>query len=203
MAGNVAAIEAIVAPWSGDAAGHRLADLRQLAPIISQGVCNNIAQNLIGPARAVRAVLFDKTAKHNWSLAWHQDRTIAVRKPIRLPGFSTWTIKQGIHHVEPPFGLLAGMATLRIHLDQVNLDNGPLDIAAGSHLLGLIPEPEIAKVVGMSTIRRCIAQAGDVWAYSTPILHASAASIKPRTRRVLQIDYCAEELPSPLQWLAV
>ncbi len=202
LSGDIPAIETLVAPWSGKAAGHRFADLRPLAPVISEGICNEIAQNLIGrSARAVRAVLFDKTANANWSLAWHQDRTIAVREPTQVPGFANWTIKQGIHHVEPPFALLGGMATLRIHLDHVGPDNGPLQIAAGSHLLGHIPEQEIAQAVRMSDTQQCLAEAGDVWAYSTPILQASAASAKPRSRRVLQIDYCAQSLPSPLQWL--
>ena len=47
------------------------------------------------------------------------------------------------------------------------------------------------------------AAAGDVWLYSTPILHSSAAASQPTTRRVLQIDYAAEPLPDGLEWLGV
>ena len=40
-----------------------------------------IAAKAIGAdARAVRAVLFDKTASANWNLGWHQDRTIVVKE---------------------------------------------------------------------------------------------------------------------------
>ena len=49
----------------------------------------------------------------------------------------------------------------------------------------------------------CVAEAGDVWLYATPILHASEASHRPGHRRVLQVDYAAEELPGGLEWLGV
>lgn len=57
----------------------------------------------------MRAVLFDKTAITNWALAWHQDRTICVRERVAVEGFGPWTIKRGMHHVAPPFNLLAAM----------------------------------------------------------------------------------------------
>ncbi|MEL7190648.1 MAG: phytanoyl-CoA dioxygenase, partial [Pseudomonadota bacterium] len=47
------------------------------------------------------------------------------------------------------------------------------------------------------------AEAGDIWLYSTPILHASDAAEKPSSRRVLQVDFAAEPLPDGLEWLGV
>ncbi len=42
---------------------------------------------VLGPdAVAVRAIWFDKTAGANWKVAWHQDRSIAVREHIEVPG---------------------------------------------------------------------------------------------------------------------
>jgi len=39
-----------------------------------------IARRYLGDAaQPVRAIMFDKTPGANWSLGWHQDRTIAVR----------------------------------------------------------------------------------------------------------------------------
>ena len=49
----------------------------------------------------------------------------------------------------------------------------------------------------------CLADAGDVWCYATPILHASATAQGKRHRRVLQVDYAATALPEPLVWLGV
>ncbi len=191
-------VEAICAARTG----HRFADLAPLAPFLVHGAAGAIARDILGArARPVRAVLFDKTPASNWSLAWHQDRTIAVQERAEAEGFRNWTVKQGICHVEPPFALLAGMVTLRLHLDHVGEDNAPLLIAPGSHRLGLISEARITDVVAKCGSAVCLAEAGDVWSYATPILHASAASQSQGHRRVLQVDYSADDLPAPLRWL--
>jgi ectoine hydroxylase-related dioxygenase (phytanoyl-CoA dioxygenase family) len=156
-----------------------------------------------GDCFPVRAILFDKTEATNWALGWHQDRTIVVRQRREAPGFGPWTIKSGLHHVAPPAEVLAGMVTLRVHLDPVPEDNAPLLIASGSHRLGMVPEAEVDTVVGRSEIGTCLAERGDIWLYHTLVLHASAASAKPARRRVLQVDYAATPLPHALEYLGV
>jgi ectoine hydroxylase-related dioxygenase (phytanoyl-CoA dioxygenase family) len=106
-------------------------------------------------------------------------------------------------HVAPPVDLLARMLTIRIHLDAVPAANGPLLIAPGSHLLGRVAEAEIENEVARHGVFACIAKAGDIWAYSTPILHASDAATEPRRRKVLQVDYAAEDLPGALEWRGI
>jgi hypothetical protein len=108
-----------------------------------------------------------------------------------------------MHHVEPPPAVQAAMVTLRVHLDAVDQANAPLLVAPGSHRLGRIAQADIAGVVQCCGAVSCIATRGDVWAYSTPILHASEASTRPRRRRVLQVDYASEELPGKLRWLCI
>lgn len=160
-----------------------------------------LAQSLLGrPVRPVRAILFNKTAENNWPLGWHQDRTIAVLERHDVYGFGPWTKKQGINHVEPPFAVIANMITLRLHFDDVDSNNAPLRIALGSHKRGLIPESDYKKVVADSEVLECHARAGDIWAYSTPILHASSPALKPISRRVLHVDYSGDYLPKPLEW---
>ncbi|WP_349293288.1 phytanoyl-CoA dioxygenase family protein [Sphingomonas lycopersici] len=113
-----------------------------------QGSIGSIAASVLGPtSRPVRAILFDKTAETNWSLAWHQDRTICVQKRIAVEGFGPWTIKGGMQHVAPPFDLLARMVTLRVHMDDVPATNAPLMIAPGSHADGRILVDAIEEVV--------------------------------------------------------
>lgn len=109
-------------------AGVRLHGVTGLPPFTApDGPLGRIAAATLGAgSRPVRAILFDKTADRNWSLAWHQDRTIAVRARIETPGFGPWTIKAGMTHVAPPVELLAGMMTVRVHLDDVPEDNAPL-----------------------------------------------------------------------------
>ena len=130
-----------------------------------------VAAGLIGEdAFPVRAVAFDKTAETNWMVAWHQDRTVAVRARIETEGFGPWSTKDGIPHVAPPVEVLQGMVTLRLHIDPCHDDNAPLKVALGTHRLGMVPAEIAAEVAGAHPLCVCHAEGGDVWAYSTLIL---------------------------------
>lgn len=163
-----------------------------------------VAASILGSgARPVRAVLFDKSAAMNWNLGWHQDRTIVVRERLDVPDFGPWSKKAGLQHVEPPFEVIERMVTLRLHLDPVDHDDAPLIIAPGSHRLGKIAVDKVAEIAVSLEPVSCLAEAGDIWLYSTPILHASQPAARPRRRRVLQIDYAGEDLPGGLVWLGI
>ena len=95
------------------------------------------------------------------------------------------------------------MVTLRVHLDDVPATNAPLLIAPGSHRYGRIQEQAVAAVVARCGIATCLAKAGDIWAYATPILHASSVATTPAHRRVLQVDFSADALPGGLEWLGI
>jgi Phytanoyl-CoA dioxygenase (PhyH) len=202
---DVAQLRAAFEKLPQDQAGIRLHGIESLRiHLAPTGPIGRIAAQLIGPhSRAVRAILFDKTRQTNWSLAWHQDRAICVKHKIDVPGFGPWTVKSGMLHVAPPTDILSRMITLRVHLDDVPITNAPLLIALGSHSKGRVPETEIGEIVSQATIVACLAKSGDIWAYATPILHASDAATAPARRRVLQIDYAAEDLPGGLEWLGV
>lgn len=201
----MADLEAAFTDLPQDEAGVRIHGGVALPPLLANGGCiGAIAAAVLGfAARPVRAILFNKSPETNWSLAWHQDRTICVKKKREVPGFGPWTVKRGMHHVAPPFELLAGMVTLRAHLDAVPDANAPLLIAPGSHALGRIEVGEVDQVVRRCGIVACLADAGDVWLYSTPILHASEVASEPARRRVLQIDFACADLPDGLEWLGV
>lgn len=93
------------------------------------------------------------------------------------------------------------MVTLRIHLDDVPADNGPLLVIPGSHRLGKLTEAEVVQLAGQSEPAMHLALRGDIWAYRTPIVHASAAAADHHGgRRVLQMDYSADRLPGELRW---
>lgn len=187
-------------------AGVRLHGVGGMVPLLAHdSPIGRLAAAQLGPAvKPVRAVLFDKTPATNWALGWHQDRTVAVGARHDLPGWGPWSTKAGIQHVAPPFAVIERMVTLRVHLDPVPIDNAPLLIAPGSHRAGRVPEADIRAVVARCGTVACLAERGDVWAYATPIVHASAASSNHHAhRRVLQIDYAATVLPSPLEWLGI
>jgi len=186
-------------------AGTRLHGVAALDPFLAtSGPVGAVAVAAIGAAaRPVRALLFDKTAFANWSVPWHQDRTIPVAARVDVAGFGPWTMKSGLLHVAPPYAVLVKMVTLRVHLDAVPATNAPLLIAPGSHRLGQIPERDVKAVVQRCGTAVCEAVAGDIWLYSTPILHASDPAREPRHRRVLQVDFAADDLPGGLTWLGV
>jgi Phytanoyl-CoA dioxygenase (PhyH) len=190
----------------GDAgtAGRRLA-APHLVPygdlVGPAGPIGRTATVLIGrPARLVRAIAFDKSPQTNWRLGWHQDRVIAVRERLETEGFTSWSCKSGQLHVQPPIEIIDRMVTLRVHVDAVDRTNAPLRIVAGSHKLGRLSDAEIADVTNTGDVITCVAQAGDIWAYSTGIVHASAEQKGRGRRRVVQLDYSADALPGGLKW---
>ncbi|MDB5677552.1 phytanoyl-CoA dioxygenase family protein [Sphingomonas bacterium] len=198
-------LQKIADAQAADRAGMRLRGIPQLSRLLAPtGGLGTLAAARLGEAtRPVRAILFNKSEGNNWALGWHQDRIIVVRERIETAGFGPWTIKSGMVHVAPPADLLGGMLTMRVHLDSVPETNAPLQIARGSHRLGRIAERDVDTVVARCGTAACLAEAGDVWLYATPILHASAASSAPRRRRVLQVDFAAVDLPDGLQWLGI
>lgn len=202
---TLAALEEALAGQPSDVAGVRLFGVEGLPCFLAtNGPVGFLAARRLGViARPVRAILFDKTASANWSLAWHQDRVVAVCERKEVEGFGPWTRKHGALHVAPPFELLARMLTLRIHLDAVPETNAPLLVAPGSHRFGRIPEADVPDVVSKCGVAMCLAEAGDVWIYATPILHASDRATAATGRRVLQVDYAVDDLPGGLQWLGV
>ncbi len=202
---ELALLAALAADRSGSRPGTRLTGDANLSRLLGPGsALDRIARSKLGDgAMPVRAVLFDKSKDSNWALGWHQDRTIVVKEKTATPGFGPWSVKAGIAHVEPPIEYLEQMVTLRAHLDTVDEDNAPLLIAPGSHRLGRVPVQDIAGAVEHLGHAICLAESGDVWAYATPILHASEAAKIPSHRRVLQVNYSADELPGDLEWFGV
>jgi len=194
--------------------GHRVSANPELARLAAHLANGAAFTDAVGAGwSCVRAIAFNKTPAANWALAWHQDRTIAVKRREAAPGFSIWSTKDGVPHVEPPFSVLDNMVTARVHLDPVDADNAPLLVARGSHRRGKVAESEIDNVVAASDIMSCHAEAGDVWLYATPILHASARSRRAQTgvprsdetrnRRVIHLDLSRDTLPAPLEWAGI
>lgn len=199
------AVEQAVSTLPAERPGVRISGAPRLRRLLGpDGQIGSVAASFLGPScRPVRAILFDKSEATNWALGWHQDRTIAVQERIGVPGFNHWNRKAGILHVEPPVEILDSMVTLRVHLDPVDEHNAPLLIAPGSHRLGRVPESDLDAVAERCGTRACLAERGDVWVYSTLLLHASEAARRARRRRVLHVDYSAAELPDGLRFYGV
>lgn len=170
--------------------------------LLGQDGCFAQALTAIGlkSARPVRVLAFDKTAQNNWNLGWHQDRVIAVKQRRDVEGFGTWTVKNGVPHVEAPDMLLRQMAFLRLHLDDTPAENGALKIIPGSAEHGKLTDAATGALVKVGPVVVCDAHVGDILAVKALTLHASEPSRVPNHRRVLHVDYCALDLPSGLEW---
>jgi hypothetical protein len=145
----------------------------------------------------VRVLYFDKHPNRTWSLPWHKDMTIAVKdNSLPTSELSKPTRKSGVDHVEASVELLEQMLTLRIHLDKVTEDNGPLEVAIGSHKNGksAVEENNVAKI---------LVNAGDVLAMRPLVSHASGSSTEGTAlhRRILHLEFAAmAELPDGFEW---
>lgn len=200
------AVEALAPAFDGrrtDRAGLRsFGDAGVLRAMIGGGALGRLAGELMGkPARPVRVVLFDKTPDANWGVPWHQDRTIAVVGRTNDPTFRNWNTKDGVTHVEPPTDILAGMLTLRLFVDDCDVDQGPVEVARGTHRLGRVPAGDAASIARGAPNLVATGRAGDVLAMRLLALHASKPARVPSTRRVLHVDYAdPAALPPALAW---
>ena len=160
-----------------------------------------LVESVVGAsARVVRGVYFDKQEDANWKVAWHQDLTIAVKKRIDVEGFSGWSFKAGIQHVQPPTSILEQMIAVRIHLDDADETNGCLRVIPGSHRLGRLTADQITHLRTTKEIVSCVIRNGDVMLMRPLLLHASSVSLQPAHRRVIHLEYCAATLPKDLEW---
>jgi ectoine hydroxylase-related dioxygenase (phytanoyl-CoA dioxygenase family) len=161
----------------------------------------SVAEAVLGPhCFAVRAILFDKTPRANWKVVWHQDVTIAVRERANVPGFGPWSEKEGVVHVQPPVELLERMLAVRVHLDDCGADNGPVRVLPGSHRVGRLSAEAIDQWREGQAPVDCLAERGSILAFRPLILHASSPAKAPAHRRVVHIEFAADELPAPLDW---
>jgi ectoine hydroxylase-related dioxygenase (phytanoyl-CoA dioxygenase family) len=161
-----------------------------------------IVQSLIGPeSRPVRGIFFDKTPGANWPVAWHQDLTLAVSRRHEMDGWTNWSVKAGVIHVQPPVEILERMVTLRVQLDDCDADNGPLRVLPGSHRFGRLSADKNRELRSEIAERVCCAPAGSVLAMKPLLLHASSAAKNPKHRRVIHLEFAPEGiLPPEIEW---
>jgi hypothetical protein len=172
--------------------------VRELA---SEACIRAIVDPFAGPrAKAIRGIYFDKTPQANWNVAWHQDLSITVREAKPVVGFTGWSRKAGIVHVQPSAAILAETLTLRVHLDGADESNGSLRLIPGSHRHGRLGAEEIQALVKQTPAVACSVPAGGVLAMRPLLLHASSAAQRPGHRRVIHLEFSPVELPGGLEW---
>lgn len=183
---------------------YAIRNLLKLAPDVKRAleasVLREIVDSVLGrDAFLVRGLFLDKTPRANWAVGWHQDSAITVKARAEATGFGPWSIKAGVQHVMAPPGILSYMLTMRLHLDDCGEDQGALEAIPSSHQYGRLPEDSIEQFTRGEFVR-CDVPQGGVLAFRPLLIHRSGAAKAPGARRVVQLEFCARDLPQPLDW---
>lgn len=201
-ADDIESWRAAIAPLSSPLA-RNLLSIASIASLVRSKAIRTLVEPVAGPEAApVRGLLFKKCAEENWGVGWHQDKVIAVaRRPeVDLPGFGSWSEKEGVPHVCPPVNVLDSMITLRLALDDADADNGALQVIPGSHRSGFLDSDSIKQCREDGVVETCDTLAGDALMMRPLLLHASAKAESTRLRRVVHLEFARVSLPPPLAW---
>lgn len=176
---------------NGNSAGSRnflLSDrMRQLAKEIAS---HNLLQPLLPRAAvAVQCSYFKKDPSVNWLVGLHRDKFIPVRRKFDSPGWTSWSVKEGVHFVQPPHEVLESLVAVRLHFDDTSSENGALQLIPGSHC------SEEAKHRITSEVSR-----GGALAFHPLVQHASSKILNGMQRRVLHLLFGPPKLPDPAVW---
>ena len=87
-----------------------------------------------------------------------------------------------------------------MHLDDCPATNGALKVIPGTHCAGVMSPHDIATTARQGRAVTLEARAGDVVTMTPLLVHSSSEALQPRHRRVIHIEYAAQELPGGLAW---
>lgn len=174
----------------------------------SEAVHQLVVSVIGGTGTAVRGILFDKTTApggSNWKVPYHQDLSIAVSERPSVPvlGYETWSVKDGVIHVQPPAAVLERLVTVRLHLDSCDAETGALRVLSGTHRMGRLSPSEVARCRSEIAETVCNVPEGGAMLFRPLLLHASSPATRPDSRRrVLHIEFAPAdlELPNGLKW---
>lgn len=150
----------------------------------------DIARKILGlGAIPFRATLFEKLPDSNWLVAWHQDTALPLQARVEASGWGPWSIKDGVHYAHAPAKALEKVIALRLHLDDSDLDNGPLRVLPCTHTKGVLTDDEILSFAAQGSSVECMMPKGGIIAMRPLLIHASSKSQNDTPRRVLHIEF--------------
>lgn len=154
-----------------------------------------IAQSLLGEsAFPFRATLFDKSPDSNWLVVWHQDTALPLQERRDAAGWGPWSVKDGVTYAHAPASALKEVVALRLHLDDSNLENGPLRVLPGTHDHGVLTDDSIRQFAAQIPPVDCVVPRGGILAMRPLLIHASSKSRGKNPRRVLHIEYASSQI---------
>ena len=159
----------------------------------------SIISNIFGSGYfIVKGLYFDKPARSNWFVAYHQDLSVSVINKTDSLNYKGWTVKDNQFGVQPPTEILENIYTIRIHLDDCNSENGALHVIPGSHKKGIYTLSSDDQ--RRKTEVTCEVPKGGIMLMRPLLLHASHKSTATAARRVLHLECCNKELPESIHW---
>ena len=193
-------IEECLLEWPAGVRG-LAAKVPSVAVLARSVAVRSLVEPVLGPgAKLVRSILFNKNSDTNWQVAWHQDLAIAVASQEEIDGYASWSVKDGVVHVQPPVHVLENMLVVRLHLDAADATNGALWVSPRSHRVGRLRASDAAGAAEQHGKHLCAVQAGDALLFRPLILHASRKATSKKPRRVVHLEFATASLPIPLAW---
>ena len=151
-------------------------------------------------AFAYKATLFEKGPEANWLVAWHQDLSLPIKERKNIEGWRAWSIKEGVVHAQPPAEILEQVLAVRIHLDNVTHEGGPLRVLPSTHKVGKLKNAQIREFANSIAEVTCTGEIGSAVLMRPLLLHASSKAARSLPRRVLHLEFSANALPQDLQF---
>ncbi len=149
---------------------------------------------------AVQCTSFEKSVERNWLVAVHQDLAIPVAVRVEHPALTGWSNKAGTWFVQPPAELLAQLVAVRLHIDDCGVDDGPLNVVAGSHRHGRFDDAQAIALRDACGTVACPVPRGGAMLLRPLLLHASSKATGSSRRRVLHFLFGPRQLPLGLAW---
>lgn len=117
-----------------------------------------------------------------------------------MEGFNGWTHKAGVHCVQPPAEIMSRILTVRLHLDDCTAENGALKVLPGTHRSERLTTDRIEQFTAGVAEVVCEVPAGGAILMNPLLLHSSSPMNRSGHRRVIHLEFAADELPAPLEW---
>jgi ectoine hydroxylase-related dioxygenase (phytanoyl-CoA dioxygenase family) len=175
-----------------------LKEIPTLNALIFNENLRQIIHNLSPKYQAVKSIYFDKPPRNNWNVNWHQDLTISVLNKENTEGYKNWLPKDDYFSVQPTADILEDIVTIRIHLDDCNVQNGALRVLPKSH--SHIQDYVLLKDTFDKEEIVCEVKKGGILLMKPLTFHSSKRTENAASRRVIHIEFSSKELPKPLIW---
>jgi hypothetical protein len=172
----------------GRAGARHLLSHPAIAELASDPRLIAIANDHVGKiAVPFRATLFEKSARTNWLIPWHQDTALPLTARFESSEWGPWSEKAEQVYAHAPGWALSRVLALRVHLDASTADNGPLRVIPHSHLAGVLSDEDVRACLSKHNPVECLIARGGVLAVRPLLIHSSS---KARSEApVLHIEY--------------